>query len=243
MSKNEERVYKVFVDFDGTITTTDVGEAMFLEFGDPKEADNIIKEWIDGKITSIESWHRLCATVENFNDEEFEKFLNEIELDRDFKEFVQYCDRNNIEIRVLSDGLDYYIKRILEKENLDHLEVYSNKLTFDEKNNLIPQFPFTDEECIQCANCKRNHIIANSADEDYTIYIGDGWSDTCPAQYCDFIFAKRSLLKYCEKNRISYFPFVRFKDVIKRMEELRNKKRLKKRHQAELKRREVYLQG
>jgi len=50
-------------------------------------------------------------------------------------------------------------------------------------------------------------------------------------------------LKFCEINRISFFPFDSFSDVINRIESLGNKKRLKKRHQAELKRREVYLQG
>jgi 2-hydroxy-3-keto-5-methylthiopentenyl-1-phosphate phosphatase len=59
--------------------------------------------------------------------------------------------------------------------------------------------------------------------------------------FCDFIFAKDDLLRYCEKERISYFPFNNFTDVIGRMETLRNRKRLKKRHQAELKRRELYI--
>jgi 2-hydroxy-3-keto-5-methylthiopentenyl-1-phosphate phosphatase len=121
--------------------------------------------------------------------------------------------------------------------------VYSNSLSFDEKGNLVPIFPFTDEECNLCANCKRNHIINHSAEDDFTIYIGDGFSDTCPAQHVDFIFAKRSLLKYCEENRISYYPFYNFDDVTLRIKELFNRKRLKKRHQAVLKRKEAYQQG
>jgi 2-hydroxy-3-keto-5-methylthiopentenyl-1-phosphate phosphatase len=59
--------------------------------------------------------------------------------------------------------------------------------------------------------------------------------------FCDFIFAKDDLLKYCEKERITFFPFNNFDDVIERMEMLRQKKRLKKRHQAELNRREIYI--
>jgi 2-hydroxy-3-keto-5-methylthiopentenyl-1-phosphate phosphatase len=133
----------------------------------------------------------------------------------------------------------------LKKENLQHLELYSNKVIIDEENNLTPIFPHTDEECKRCANCKRNHILNNSADDEneYSVYIGDGWSDVCPAQYCDFIFAKSSLLKYCESNRITYFPYTNFNDVITKLDQLKEKKRLKKRHQAQLKRREVYIQG
>jgi 2-hydroxy-3-keto-5-methylthiopentenyl-1-phosphate phosphatase len=144
---------------------------------------------------------------------------------------------------ILSDGLDYYINRVLEREGLSHLQAYTNKLTFSDDGNLIPEFPHTDEECKQCANCKRNHIINHSSDDEFTVYIGDGYSDACPVQFCDFIFAKKSLLKFCETNRISFSPYKNFYDVKRKLDTLVNKKRLKKRHQAELKRREVYLQG
>ncbi len=240
---NENKNFKVFVDFDGTITRRDVGEAMFLEFGDADSANRIIQDWIDKNINAVQCWQQLCSSIKSLNITAFDKFINEIEIDEGFVKFVDYCQSNGIEITVLSDGLDYYIKRILDKEKLNHLRVFSNQLLIDDNNNLVPLFPFTDEECDRCANCKRNHVLNLSSEEDYSVYIGDGWSDTCPSQYCDFIFAKNSLLKYCEKNRISFFPYTNFFDVIKRFEELRLKKRLKKRHQALLKRNEIFVQG
>ncbi|MFC2135340.1 MtnX-like HAD-IB family phosphatase [Bacteroidota bacterium] len=237
-----DRVFKIFIDFDGTVTTKDVGEEIFLKFGDPVKAYEIVERWAKDEINSAQSWQMLCDTVPGINQNEFDSFLDEIELDPGFKEFIQFCDDNNFELRILSDGLDYYIERVLKNNNLEHLEYYSNKLTI-ENDKLIPSFPNTDEECSLCGNCKRNQVINFSSDEDYTIYIGDGYSDKCPAQFCDFIFAKRSLLKYCEVNRITYFPFKNLSSVIKKIDELKNKKRLKKRHQAELKRKEVYTQG
>jgi len=239
----EDRVYKIFVDFDGTITKRDVGEAMFLEFGNPDKAYEIIELWMEDKISSMETWERLCKTVKNFNEDNFLKFLDTIEVDDGFAEFVQFCRSNKIEIKILSDGLDYYIEKLLLRYGFNDIPVFSNQLKFGKNNELIPVFPYRDEECSSCANCKRNHVIDHSGDDEYSIYIGDGLSDKCPAQYCDFIFAKNSLLKYCEKNRITYFPYKNFNDIIKRLEELKNKKRLKKRHQAELKRKEVYSRG
>ena len=235
--------YKIFVDFDGTITQTDVGEAMFLRFGNVEKSKVWIDEWLNQKLNSKELWKLLCSTVKNFNEVEFDLFLDGIKIDPAFKKFVDYCQAEAFELRVLSDGFDYYIKKILKREGLDHLEVYSNRLTFDEEKNLIPRFPFTDEECTQCANCKRNHVLNFSSEDDYSFYVGDGNTDTCPVQFCDFIFAKNSLLRYCEINRITYFPYSTFDDVIKKIDEIKVKKRLKKRHQAELKRREVFIQG
>lgn len=239
----ENKNIKLFIDFDGTITKQDVGEHMFLRFGDAAEANHIINRWIAKEITSTDTWNLLCNTVQNFNADNFEKFLNEIELDPGFYDFLTFCSSHNLEIFILSDGLDYYINRLLQKHNLNHLVVFCNELTFDDQFKLIPHFPYTDEECDLCANCKRNHIINNSSENEITIYIGDGYSDTCPAQFTDFIFAKNSLLKYCEVNRISYYPFENFSDVQIRINEILKKKRLKKRHQAVLKRKEVYQQG
>lgn len=243
MSFIQDRKFKIFIDFDGTVTKKDIGEHMFLKFGDADKAYEIIKRWMNNEISSADTWVELCATVKNIDMAKFDSFLSEAEIEEGFSEFVEFCKMNNCEIKILSDGLDYYIDKILSDHGFNNIEYFSNKLVFDENNNLIPNFPYTDEECKICANCKRNHILNNSSDDDFTIYIGDGLSDTCPAQFVDFIFAKRSLLKFCEKNRISYFPYNNFYDIKNRLDELMKKKRIKKRHQAELKRREVYIQG
>ncbi|NOX17581.1 MAG: MtnX-like HAD-IB family phosphatase [Chlorobi bacterium] len=235
--------FKIFIDFDGTITQQDVGEQFFLKFGDAEEAYGIIKLWLNGEINSKETWIRLAETVDNLNLNEFDSFLDEMHIDPDFAEFIKFTEANNFETVILSDGLDYYIDKILKREKFDYIKTYSNKLEFGKNNEMILSFPYEDEECKICANCKRNHVINHSGDEEISIYIGDGYSDVCPAQFCDFIFAKRSLLKYCEKNRITYFPFTTFRDVQKRIEVLKNKTLVKKRRQAQLKRNEVYSQG
>jgi len=238
-----DRIFKIFVDFDGTITRKDVGEHMFLEFGDPDTAREIIRIWEEGKITSVDTWTLLCKTVIGFDKTKFESFLDSIEIDNSFIQFVEYCRMNNFEIRILSDGLDYYINYILAKKGIYTVEVFSNTLTINENNELIPSFPYRDEDCKLCANCKRNHILDSTGDDEFSFYIGDGLSDTCPAQYSDFVFAKGSLLKYCEKNSINFFPFQNFSDVQLKIEEFKNKKRIKRKLQPELKRKEIFQQG
>lgn len=233
---------KIFCDFDGTITTKDVGENMFLEFGDSKKAYEIFNRWVNKEIDSAQEWQELLELVKDLTEEEFNSFIDSIDLTYGFNEFVEFAENNKLELIILSDGMDYYIDRILNKNGLENLNYYSNKLIFTD-NGPKAFFPYTDEECKDCGNCKRNHIIENSSDEDITIYIGDGFSDTCPVQYADYIFAKKALLKFCEKERISYFPYKNFKDIIRLMQPLIEKKKIKKRHQATLKRKNVYTQG
>jgi len=243
MKKEQLRNFKIYIDFDGTITTIDVGEHMFLEFGEPEKCKDIISKWLEGSLNSKEVWIKLCETVKNFDEEKFDLFLEKIPIDPFFNDFLKYSKDNNFDITVLSDGLDYYIDKISRRENFVDLKIFNNKLSIDDNGNLIPCFPYTDEECTKCANCKRNHILNSSNDEEITIYIGDGWSDTCAAEYCDFIFAKKSLLKYCEQNGVPYYPFNTFEDVKIIIDQLLTKKKLKKRHQAALKRKDAFMQG
>src|SRR4030042_109231 len=195
-----DKVFKIFVDFDGTITPKDVGETMFLTFGNPTKAYKIVDRWTREEINSMQAWRLLCETVPPIDMHKYIEFIDTFEIEKGFREFINFCTENNFEIRILSDGLDFYINRILYNNNLGFLEVLSNSLTISTDNILTPSFPHTDEECNYCANCKKNHIINFTDDEDFSIYIGDGYSDKCPAQFCDFVFAKNSLLKYCEKN-------------------------------------------
>jgi len=233
--------FKIFLDFDGTITKNDVGEEIFRTFLDESVANKIVEDLLTDKISARECWESLCESTSGINKKEFNEFIHSQEVDPSLHSFIKYSEENGFKIFVLSDGFDYYIKRILRRENLHHLKYFSNTLELTEARKLIPQFPFYSADCRSSANCKRNHILENSSDEDFTVFIGDGISDNDAIQYVDFIFAKDDLLKYCELQRITYFPFRNFDDVISRLEKLSNKKRLKKRHQAELKRREAFM--
>ncbi len=235
--------FKIYIDFDGTITVKDIGEHMFLEFGDPEKCRQIINKWLDGSYNSKTVWIKLCETIENFDEEKFDGFLTTMDIDPYFNKFIEFTKQKKYDVTILSDGLDYYIKKVSKREKFDDLKLFCNKLTFDKSGKLIPEFPYSDEHCTHSANCKRNHIINTSADDDITIYIGDGWSDTNAAEHCDYIFAKRSLLKYCEQNGLPYFPFKSFYDVHKIIDQLSKKKKVKKRHRAMLKRQEAYSQG
>jgi len=238
-----DKTLKIFVDFDGTITKIDVGEAFGNHFGNKEKNDEVIAEWIDGKVSSTDVWKIMLQYIQPFNQKDFDEFIGRIEIDETFVPFVQFCRQNNFGTMVLSDGFDLYIKKILEREGLADVQVYCNELSVNEKNEYVLNFPYGDEECKLCGNCKRNHILTHTADEDFIIYIGDGYSDKCPIQFCDFIFAKGALLKYCEINRITYFPFDNFNDVAAKLTELNNKKRLKKKFQALVNRKNVFEAG
>ena len=236
-----KRTIKVFVDFDGTITFEDVGEAIFNKFGETEKVGKIIEDLLSDKISSRQCWDDLCDSVDAVNKAELNEFIDKLDVDPSFITFVKFCDENKIDMVVLSDGFDYYIDRLFNKVGLTGLKYYSNKLFVNEKGILRAEYPFFDVNSPTSANCKKNHIINHSDDDDYTVYIGDGNSDKDAAQYCDFIFAKDGLARFCSMEKISFYPFENFDEIQNKLAELILRKNLRKRHQAQLKRKSAYL--
>lgn len=237
----KKRSIKIFVDFDGTITLEDVGEAIFNKFGETEKVKSIIENLLADKISSRQCWDELCGCVDCISKYELDEFIDLIDVDPTFIPFVKFCSENETEIIVLSDGFDYYIDRLFNKAGLVGLKYYSNKLSVDNNGILKTEYPYFDNDSPTSANCKKNHIINHSSDDDYTVYIGDGNSDKDAAQYCDFIFAKDGLARFCSIERISFYPFKNFIDVQNKLTELMLKKNLRKRHQAQLKRKSAYM--
>ncbi len=239
----DELSYLVFTDFDGTITRNDIGNTMFKFFGNSGESAEAFRESREGIISVQESWQRSCATVESLSLTAFDSFVERQEIDTGFHRFEQYCSSKSIPIHILSDGFDLYIRHVLQREQLGHLPFYSNELVIEPGGTITPRFPYADEECVMCANCKRNHLLTKSGDENVIVYIGNGYSDQCPSKYADVVFAKGTLLRYCERKNITYHRFESFDDVLSKFKELVDGGRPRKRRAAELARKEIFMRG
>lgn len=232
---------RIFCDFDGTVCQQDVGEQFFRAFAG-KKAEEHVQDLLDGAIT-MQSWlTTLCNAIPRLTREEFLRYVDQFSVDQYFKPFVQFCTEHDMSITILSDGLNLYSERILFNADLTQIPLFANHAEIaDEKLKI--SFPYTDAECNLCGNCKRNHILNASADEDIVIYVGDGYSDRCPIRYADFVFAKRQLIKHCQASNISYFEYNHFGDVQLKMEEILKRKRIRSRQEAVMARREVFVQG
>ena len=236
---------RVFCDFDGTVAKKDVGRELFLHFGGPRTAE-IGMQYVDGTITARECLLSDAALVSGVGAQELAGFVDQFEVDESFPKFREFCSQAHIPLTILSDGLDFYVERILKRNGLGDCSFYANHVEFpivDGVSRFNVSFPYTDSECLFCGNCKRNHMLTLSSDEDTIVYIGDGISDRCPARYADVVFAKKDLIRYCQQSNTSYFEYNNFGDVQNRLELLLSKKSIKKRREAEMARRDVFMQG
>jgi 2-hydroxy-3-keto-5-methylthiopentenyl-1-phosphate phosphatase len=236
---------RVYSDFDGTIARRNVGDLLFRRFAGSR-AGEIAQHYVDGTMTARECLTLECDAVESVTPFELGTFVDEIELDPTFKGFVEFCRHRSIPLVVLSDGLDFYVERLLKKYGFEGVPFFSNHLDFGRRGGatkMVLSFQHTDAECLLCGNCKRNHLLTLSGDDDVIVYIGDGMSDRCPVRFADVVFAKGGLIGYCQEQNITYHEFRDFSDVISRLETLLQRKRIRKRREAEMARREVFAQG
>ncbi len=233
--------YTVFTDFDGTIALKDIGDEMFVRFGDTAVCSRSFDAFRSGEIDARECWRQGFATVAPVTKNEFTQFALSHSIDPHFKMFVEFCKIHTIPLSILSDGFDAYIDPVLEREGLERLVRFSNRLQFNNGGTVEPIFPYTEAECKRCANCKRNHLLTRSNDDQVIVYIGDGISDRCPVQFADIVFAKDSLVRFCEIHNITFHRFENFSDVLNIFRTIIETKKPRKRRTAELARKDIFM--
>jgi len=202
-----EKFKAIYCDFDGTITKKDSVNG-FFEMYAPKEWTHSEKLWIEGKISSRENALTQVGLLKNISQKQLDDYINSIEIDEYFLDFVDYTKSKNIKLTILSDGFDMFIQNVFRRYNLD-IPYYANKLTYKNGEFSI-EFPYYNENCDKKAGmCKCQKVKENSF-----CYIGDGTSDLCIASKADVLFASKNLHKYCEENNIKHTYFTSFRNII-----------------------------
>ena len=202
----------VLCDFDGTVAREDVGNLLFQTFSNPDECLDTVDQWKQGLISSRDCLQREAALA-RASREALDEFITQRQLDPYFRDFVDFVGRRGMELVIVSDGLDYYIERMLLRSGLAHLDFFANVLTVN-GGCLHVRFPYYDMlDCRSCGNCKTYHMEKYKAKGYFVVYIGNGLSDRCPSKYADFVFAKGDLLDYCRKNGVAFTEFKNFRDV------------------------------
>lgn len=203
----------LFLDFDGTISQNDVGDAIVREFG---AFEPLHSSLMAGGMSVGEYYHR---AVESFSvsctPESLSSFILKQDLDPGAAPLVAWAHQEKIPVHVVSDGFDVYIRPLLDRAGiLEHVtSLHSNVLTW-RGATFEASFPGASESCsCFCASCKRNAMLTAMGDDDVAIYVGDGRSDTCAVQFADVVFAKGTLAAYCTQMRIPHHPYRSLQEV------------------------------
>lgn len=205
----------VLTDFDGTITRRDVAEQILEAFAPPSwwEIEELHRE---RRIGTRESMARQFALV-RARPEELLAFVDaHASLDETFLDFIAYCERHEVRLEIVSEGLDFYVGHLLSAWGI-RVPVRTNRTDFADGRITIA-YPWADPTCNLCGTCKLTRLFELRVRGFQVAYVGDGHSDLCPAVEADLVFAKDELADLCRQEAIDFIPFERFSDVQKGLE-------------------------
>lgn len=200
----------VFFDFDGTISTTDIGVHVLDRLADPgwRQLD---VEYSAGRIGSRDCLIRQWDFIpDHVTEAERRAAALEVPLDAGFGPLVDGLRAAGAEVAVVSDGYGYYAREMLSPWDLD---VFANDIDF--ATNTV-RFPHPNDECTTCGlcgTCKPSFLKAAHDRGRTSVFVGDGTSDRHAAWVADEVFAKGALARWCRKEEIAYTPFTTMDEV------------------------------
>lgn len=205
----------VFIDFDGTIADKDVTDTLLTRFA-AQQWQQLEDDWLAGKIGARECMERQIALLE-VGPGALNACLDEMQIDKAFPDFIQLLAKNSIDVAIVSDGLDYGIRHILQRYGLSNIKTFANHLVYKGEDHWQLKFPYKNS-CCPSGHCKCQRYEALAP--GLTLYIGDGTSDFCPAEKADLVLAKGKLADYCAIKEINHVRVDNFNDIIVLWDEL-----------------------
>jgi 2-hydroxy-3-keto-5-methylthiopentenyl-1-phosphate phosphatase len=203
----------VFLDFDGTISTHDVGRHILARTA-PREWWDLHEQYERGEIGSrtciAGQWALVVGEETALRD-----IAREVALDPGFVPLVHELRGEGAEVAVVSDGFGFYVHDACVPLGLD---VYTNAVDFTPSRAL--RFPYQDCSCpcAACGVCKQAPIRAAKQRGRTTILVGDGTSDRPAALVADVVFAKADLADWCETAGVAFVQFETLDDVRRAIE-------------------------
>jgi len=107
---------RIICDFDGTITRQDSTDLVLEALAAP-DWRRLQDDWLAGRLSGADCMRRQVALIGG-SDAQLDAVLDRVELDPGFADFVAWCEARGLPLGIVSDGVDYFIARILARHGL-----------------------------------------------------------------------------------------------------------------------------
>ena len=204
---------QVFCDFDGTIAKVDTTDLVLSRLADASWED-LERRWKRGEITAAECMRGQIALIGD-DDQALDSVLDSVELADGFVQFAAWCEASAVPLTVVSDGVDYFIGRILGRHGLSHLPVIANRLAGEAAARRLEQ-PWSRAGCAAGSGvCKCQAVTAVKGGDSppLLVFIGDGRSDFCVSGRADLLFARDALAAYARSRAMPHHEFSDFHTI------------------------------
>ncbi len=202
-------------DFDGTITEQDVS-FMLLDAFTNEDWRQLLTEYREGKISVGYFNSKAFSMVKADRQTLIEFVRSKVKVQAGFHELLACCRRREFRFVIVSNGLDFYIEKILGDIGIDNIEVLAAQTHFSPKGIEVK---YIGPEGNQIQDGFKEAYIRLFLRGGYRIvYVGNGISDISSAKLAHHIFARGELLAYFKETNLNCTPFVDLNDVVRGLE-------------------------
>ena len=205
---------EVVSDFDGTIVNIDTAEYLLEIFtdGDWRKYDDLFER---GEISLEECLRRQYGMIK----EPRKKLLDAVDdvasFRAGFDELVAFCEKRGFSFTILSAGLDFVIRHLLKREDLEKRVVLLAPRSKPTSRGVVMDFAGLSH--LGSPNFKSSVVRSIKAKGTSVAYIGDGLSDFEPIKDANLRFVIRGsrLDTLCRRDRIECLEIASFGEVIR----------------------------
>jgi 2,3-diketo-5-methylthio-1-phosphopentane phosphatase len=202
------------LDFDGTIATADVGDALCDRFAPPawREVD---AAWVRGELPLPEAQRRMWALCRASRSEAIAAAHEVGGLRPGLDALLDGAAARGAGVWLASGGFDFYIEALLEGRLARFERAFFNRVRFD-GDRLHVEFPHSALACARCAVCKGRVCDLARAAAGRVVFAGDGHSDRCVLGRADAVAAVQggALAREAEERRLPVRVFERLDELM-----------------------------
>ncbi len=191
------------LDYDGTVTDSDLLDRVAKEFGDPAVYQEVEDGLDEGRMPLREVITREFRPVTAPLDEVVGWVLENASVRPGFADFVRDARADGWELHIVSSGFHELIEPVLDREGVE-VELHANRVD-PQPDGWRVDWRYPDD-CDECGeSCKRSLLPPGEV-----VYVGDGYSDRCAALAADRVFATAGLATYLAERGTPFEPFSDF---------------------------------
>ena len=200
----------ILCDFDNTITTEDVTNLLWDEFGLPNWRERLLPKYRAGQATTLELMDEGWRSIGLAERELLAVATSRIGLRDGFLDFVDQCARRDWPFHVISCGIDWYLRAFLPPS----VTFTSYTGVRDEGWRVRLPAGFL----LPAGADFKIHVMRQmqAAHPDHeAVFIGDGRNDYPIARECDRVFALRgsTLATLCREGGVDAQEFESFREI------------------------------
>ena len=210
-------------DFDDTVTVGDVSYLLLDAFagGDWRQ---VLEEYRERRI-SVGTFNARVFAMVRVDEQTMLDYLDgRVRIRPGFGDLVRLCRERGFRLVIVSNGLRFYIDRILTDLGVGDIDVHAAQTRFL-PDGLEVAYLTPAGDCLvvaqSAARAVHDYYVTSALEAGHRVmYIGDGRSDFIPARRCHRIFATSSLLSLCRQSQVDCVPFSDFRDIVGDLESL-----------------------